>query len=119
MHLAAANLELSVKTLAEELETSTDVLSQVSFSTGVYTTVDIGRLGVVTTVRSLEEHSAALSQFISSVSAVMKFGASAIKDHFIELQQEISSKSNCDDIHLATYFSKLRDSFFEDERLVQ
>ena len=37
----------------------------------------------------------------------MKFDASANKDQFIELQQEISHKSNCDDTYLATYFSKL------------
>ena len=103
----------------------------------MHTTVDLKGFDVVTMVRRLaqKEHSAALSQFASRISAVMKFGAGAGEDPFAKvtelitdlihrLQSEASSeashKSYCDDelakakdkkadleTQVATHFSKL------------
>ena len=58
-------------------------LALLSSFTGVHTTVDLKGFDV-TMVRRLaqKEHSAALSQFASRISAVMKFGAGAGEDPF-------------------------------------
>merc|ERR1719383_506240 len=127
----AADHEVSVKAFAEELKALADAtqvlksetgaaeghtysLFQVSSFTGVHTTVDLKGFEVVTMVRRLaqKEHSAALSQLASRISAVMKFGAGAGEDPFAKVKElitelinrlqseassEASHKSYCDD----------------------
>merc|ERR1712064_21522 len=127
----ASDHEASVKAFAEELKALTDAtqvlksetggaegqtysLFQESSSAALQTTTDLKGFEVVTLVRRLakEEHSAALAQLASRISAIMKFGAGAGDDPFVKvkglitdlinrLQAEASSesshKSYCDE----------------------
>merc|ERR1712136_478448 len=105
----AADHEVSVKAFAEELKALADAtqvlksetgaaeghtysLFQVSAFTGVQTTMDLKGFEVVTMVRRLaqKEHSAALSQLASRISAVMKFGAGAGEDPFAKVKELIT-----------------------------
>merc|ERR1719383_669617 len=109
----AADHEVSVKAFAEELKALADAtqvlksetgaaeghtysLFQVSSFSGVHTTVDLKGFEVVTMVRRLaqKEHSAALSQLASRISAVMKFGAGAGEDPFAKVKELITELIN-------------------------
>ena len=96
-----------MKTLAEEWKTSADaaqvfgsetcpvgghtyLLFLVSSFTGAHTTIDLKVVEVVTMVGRLEEHSAALSQLASRLSAVTKFGAGAGEDQFADVKELIT-----------------------------
>jgi len=127
----ASDHEASVTSFAEELKALTDAtqvlqsetggaegqtysMFQESSSTGSQTTTDLKGSEVLTMVRRLakKEHSAALAQLASRISAIMKFGAGAGEDPFAKvkglitelinrLQEEASSeashKAYCDE----------------------
>ena len=127
----ASDHEASVTAFAEELKALTDAtqviqsetggaegqtysLFQESSSAALQTTTDLKGIEVVTVVRRLakQEHSAALAQLASRISAIMKFGAGAGEDPFVkvkglitdlinrlqaEASSEASHKSYCDE----------------------
>ena len=127
----ASDHEASVESFANELKALTEATQFLQSETGgaegqtyslfqessvacLQTTSDLKGFEVVAMVRKLakNEHSAALAQLASRISAVMKFGAGAGEDHFVKvkglitelinrLQAEASSeathKSYCDE----------------------
>ena len=119
----ASDHEASVKVFAEELKAwaeATQVLQRDWWSKGTdvltvpssaaLQTTDLKAFELVTMVRRLaeQEHSTALAQLGSRISAIMKFGAGADDDPFVKvkdlitdlinrLQAEVNQKSCCDE----------------------
>eukprot|EP00450_Noctiluca_scintillans_P002421 CAMPEP_0194482150 /NCGR_PEP_ID=MMETSP0253-20130528/4235_1 /TAXON_ID=2966 /ORGANISM="Noctiluca scintillans" /LENGTH=688 /DNA_ID=CAMNT_0039321673 /DNA_START=47 /DNA_END=2116 /DNA_ORIENTATION=+ len=122
--VSVAAFEAELKAMAEATqvlqsetggaEGQTYSLFQVISDTGLRTTTDLKGFEVVMMVRRLaqKEHSAALAQLASRISAVMKFGAGAGEDPFLKVKDlitdlitrlqaesssETSHKSYCDE----------------------
>ena len=85
--------EESKVTETSVVEGHTHPLSQMSLSTGVYTTMDFKGAEAVTMVRRLEEHSA-LSQVASSLSVVMKCGPNVGEAPFAQVKKLITDLIN-------------------------
>ena len=78
-----------------ETDGQTYSLFRESSSVALQTPTDLKRLKVVTMVRRIaaQEHSVALAQLASHISANMKFGAGADDDPFVKVKVQTASAS--------------------------